>query len=143
MQIHGQKTSAVSMALLLFMSMALAVVALSSIPAPLLAKPHAASGNGTAQGAPQAAQQVSPPLAKQTAARVYKNIQVLKDIPADQLVPAMQYITVALGVECSFCHVSHEPAKDDKPEKLAARKMMLMMFAIDKDHFEGHQEVTC
>jgi len=29
----------------------------------------------------------------------------LKGIPADQLIPAMQFITASLGVECEFCHV--------------------------------------
>ena len=37
-----------------------------------------------------------------TAAQKYKNIQVLKDIPADQLIPTMQFISSALGVECDF-----------------------------------------
>jgi hypothetical protein len=35
----------------------------------------------------------------------FKNIQVLKGIPADQLIPTMQFITASLGVECDFCHV--------------------------------------
>ena len=35
----------------------------------------------------------------------YKNIQTLKGIPADQLIPTMQFITASLGVECGFCHV--------------------------------------
>jgi hypothetical protein len=33
--------------------------------------------------------------------------------------------------------------KDDKENKQTARKMMRMMFAINKDNFDGHQEVTC
>jgi len=41
-----------------------------------------------------------------TAAETYKNVQVLlKDVPADDLIPAMQFITASLGVECDFCHV--------------------------------------
>jgi len=71
------------------------------------------------------------------------NIQVLKDIPADQLIPAMRYITAALGVECDYCHVPNHFDSDDKPHKLTARKMMTMMFAIDKDNFNGRREVTC
>jgi photosynthetic reaction center cytochrome c subunit len=73
----------------------------------------------------------------------YKNIQVLKGIPADQLVPGMQFITASLGVECQFCHVEGAFEKDDKKTKQTARKMMAMMFAINKDNFEGHREVTC
>jgi photosynthetic reaction center cytochrome c subunit len=73
----------------------------------------------------------------------YKNIQVLKGIPADQLIPAMQFITASLGVECEFCHVQGSFEKDDKKQKQTARKMMGMMFAINKDNFDGHREVTC
>jgi photosynthetic reaction center cytochrome c subunit len=81
--------------------------------------------------------------AVKTAAQKYKNIQVLKNIPADQLMPAMQFITASLGVECDFCHVEREFDKDDKKEKQTARKMMQMMFAINQNHFEGEREVTC
>jgi len=73
----------------------------------------------------------------------FKNIQVLKGIPADQLIPGMQFITASLGVECQFCHVEGAFEKDDKKPKQTARKMMTMMFAINKDNFEGHREVTC
>jgi len=73
----------------------------------------------------------------------FKNIQVLKGIPADQLIPAMQFITASLGVGCDFCHVEGAFEKDDKKPKQTARKMMEMMFAINKDNFEGHREVTC
>jgi photosynthetic reaction center cytochrome c subunit len=77
----------------------------------------------------------------------FKNLKVLKDIPADQLFPSMQFITASLGVECEFCHVREgqkmEFDKDDKKTKLTARKMMQMEFAIDKDNFKGHLEVTC
>lgn len=73
----------------------------------------------------------------------FKNIQVLKGIPADQVFPTMQFITASLGVECEFCHVRNAFDKDDKKPKQAARKMMEMMFAINKDNFDGHREVTC
>src|SRR6202051_3113882 len=73
----------------------------------------------------------------------FKNIQVLKGIPADQLIPAMQFITASLGVECEFCHVEGAFEKDDKKPKQTARKMMEMMFAINQDNFDGHREVTC
>jgi hypothetical protein len=78
-----------------------------------------------------------------TAAQQYKNVKVLKDIPADQLIPAMEFITASLGVECDFCHVEHEFDKDDKKEKQTARKMMQMMFALNQNYFEGEREVTC
>ena len=37
----------------------------------------------------------------------FKNIQALKGIPADQIIPSMQFIAASLGVECEFCHVAH------------------------------------
>ena len=43
------------------------------------------------------------------------NVQVLKDIPSDQLIPSMRYITVALGVHCDFCHDAKSYDSDDKP----------------------------
>jgi len=78
-----------------------------------------------------------------TAEQKYKNIQILKDIPADQLIPSMQFIAASLGVECEFCHVEHAPDKDDKKTKLTARKMITMMLAINKANFDGDREVTC
>jgi photosynthetic reaction center cytochrome c subunit len=78
-----------------------------------------------------------------TAALQFKNIQVLKDIPGDQLIPSMQFITASLGVECEFCHVQGAFEKDDKKPKQTARKMMEMMIAINQENFEGKREVTC
>ncbi|MGB2590218.1 MAG: c-type cytochrome [Candidatus Acidiferrum sp.] len=77
----------------------------------------------------------------------FKNIQVLKGVPADLIFPSMQFITASLGVECEYCHVRGDHGmefdKDDKKPKVTARKMMKMMFAINKDNFEGHLDVTC
>jgi len=90
-------------------------------------------------GAPAAVNAAGPKKAEEQ----FKNIQALKGIPADQLIPAMQFITASLGVECEFCHVEGAFEKDDKKPKQTARKMMEMMFAINKENFEGHREVTC
>jgi len=92
-----------------------------------------------AQSAPPAG---SGPAAK-TAEQAYKNIQVLKGRPADQVIPAMQFITASLGVECDHCHVQGAFDKDDKKPKQVARKMMQMTMAIDQDNFDNHREVTC
>ena len=88
-------------------------------------------------------QTASTPVKGKTAAEAYQNVQVLKDIPADQLVPAMQFITYSLGVECSYCHVEGALEKDDKKPKQTARKMMQMMAGINRDNFESKQMVTC
>jgi photosynthetic reaction center cytochrome c subunit len=79
----------------------------------------------------------------QTAEQKFKNIQVLKGIPADQLIPSMQFISASLGVECEYCHVQRAMDKDDKKPKLTARKMITMMTQINADSFKSEREVTC
>ena len=98
-------------------------------------------GGAKGQSAAAPAQASAP--APKKAEEQFKNIQALKGIPADQLIPGMQFITASLGVECQFCHVEGAFEKDDKKPKQTARKMIEMMFAINKDNFEGHREVTC
>src|SRR5580698_6402314 len=78
-----------------------------------------------------------------TAEQVFKNIIQLKGTPADQLTPAMQFISASLGVDCEFCHVQGKPELDDKGAKKTARQMMAMTTAIDKDSFGGRLQVTC
>ena len=73
----------------------------------------------------------------------FKNLQVLKDVPPDQLIPAMQFISASLGVECEFCHVRDAFDKDDKQSKRTARRMVQMTFALDTNQFQGERAVTC
>ena len=87
--------------------------------------------------------QAPPAGSSQTAEAAFKNIQVLKVISSDQLIPAMRFVSASLGVECGYCHVEGHFDKDDKKPKQTAREMMRMMLAIDKDSFEGNREVTC
>ena len=84
-----------------------------------------------------------PGAAPKLAEEEYKNIQALKGIPAEQVIPSMQFIAASLGVECEYCHVPRQMDKDDKKPKVTARKMINMMVAINKENFEGHREVTC
>lgn len=104
---------------------------------------------GACLGGASAISRAQAPVAKpasgapKTAEQQFKNIQVLKNIPADQLIPSMQFIAASLGVDCEFCHVEQKMDKDDKKEKQAARKMIQMMQVIDKTSFEGELEVTC
>jgi photosynthetic reaction center cytochrome c subunit len=95
-----------------------------------------------AQSTPAQAPATAAPTSK-SAEQEFKNIQALKGVPADQIFPAMQFIAASLGVECEYCHVEHAFDKDDKKQKVTARKMMGMMMAINKENFEGHREVTC
>lgn len=78
-----------------------------------------------------------------TAEQVYKNIQQLKGTPADQVGPAMQFISASLGVNCEFCHVQGKMDADDKGAKKTARAMMVMQAAINKEAFHGNLQVTC
>ncbi|MGC1415343.1 MAG: c-type cytochrome [Candidatus Acidiferrum sp.] len=93
--------------------------------------------------AEQAGQNISASASPKKAEEVFKNIRVLKGVPSDQLIPAMEFISSSLGVECSFCHVEGHFEKDDKKPKKKAREMMQMMFALNRNSFEGHREVTC
>lgn len=107
----------------------------------VLAVMAAQAQNPPASGSAQTSAPVS--AAPKTAAQQFKNIQVLKDVPADQLIPAMQFITAALGVDCEHCHVEHAFDKDDKKAKVMARKMMEMMITINNENFDSHRVVTC
>ena len=96
----------------------------------------------TLTAVPRPAPQAST-AAPRKAEEQFKNIQVLKGVPAEQVFPTMQFIAASLGVECEFCHVQNAFDKDDKKTKQTARKMMEMMFAINKNNFDGNREVTC
>jgi photosynthetic reaction center cytochrome c subunit len=98
------------------------------------------AGARAQSSAPKAA---TAPAGPKLAEEEYKNIQALKGIPAEQVIPSMQFIAASLGVECEYCHVAHANEKDDKKPKVTARKMINMVMAINKDNFEGHREVTC
>lgn len=78
-----------------------------------------------------------------TAAEAFKNITVLKDLPADQLMPAMQHMNTAFNGQCTFCHVQGKMEADDNNHKKIARQMITMTANLNKTHFEGRQVVTC
>jgi photosynthetic reaction center cytochrome c subunit len=110
-----------------------------------------AQSNAPAQGQ-TGGTQAAPAAAVKKAPEQFKNIQVLKDLDADKLVPAMNFITASLGVECGFCHVSENgpdgrphlaPEKDDKREKATARHMMQMTMDLNKNNFNGNRQITC
>jgi len=80
---------------------------------------------------------------QQTAEQRYKNIQIFKGLPATQLEPTMAFISGSLGVRCNYCHFPNQFDKDDKPTKLAARRMIRMVFDINKGSFNGQGAVSC
>lgn len=90
-----------------------------------------------------AAAQQQPPTGGKTAEQVFKNIQVLKGIPADQITPTMRVIARDLGVTCNYCHDEEDRAKDGLEPKDTARKMIVMMRDINNASFAGRTEVTC
>ena len=78
-----------------------------------------------------------------TSSQVFKNIKVFNYIPSDQLIPSMQFITAALGVQCEYCHVERAFERDDKKPKQIARRMIQMTMAVNEQNFEGKQIVSC
>jgi photosynthetic reaction center cytochrome c subunit len=79
---------------------------------------------------------------------VFKNVQVLKGIPVSQFMETMGFFSASTGLNCVFCHVpdslqNWEKFAEDVPLKRTARKMILMMNAINKDNFGGRRVVTC
>jgi hypothetical protein len=71
----------------------------------------------------------------QPAESVFKNIKVLKGVPAGRLVNIMNMgFGRSLGVSCGFCHVPGKWDLDDKEEKNTARVMIAMVGAINRDY---------
>jgi len=68
------------------------------------------------------------------ASEVFKNIQLLKSMPAGRLLRVMELgYSKSLGVNCTHCHIAGEWEKDDKPTKQITREMMGMVNTINND----------
>ncbi len=76
---------------------------------------------------------------------VFKNIQVLRGLTVDQFMGTMGFIAAALSMNCSECHHTGSAAEyaEDTPRKQTARKMILMVNALNKSNFGGKREGTC
>ncbi len=96
----------------------------------------------------------TPPQQGRGGGQAPTNLQVLpKTMTQQEVVAVMRTFTQGLGVMCDHCHVGTQAdrAKDDKPEKAVARKMMKMVMAINDDFLKdvgtapepGKQKVTC
>ena len=84
----------------------------------------------------------------QMAEEVFKNIQVLKGIPVNEFMSTMGVFSAALGMSCEDCHAANDSkwenyAADTSERKRTARRMVAMMFGINKAYFAGRQVVTC
>jgi len=107
----------------------------------LMHPPSSAANNADPSSPPQPSASAS--AIGKTAEQVFKNIQVLKGVPSDQIFPAMEFISSSLGVHCTFCHIEDHFDKDDKKTKQTARAMMRMTLALNKSTFDSRREVTC
>jgi photosynthetic reaction center cytochrome c subunit len=73
----------------------------------------------------------------QPAEQVFKNIQLLKGMPAGRLLRVMEVAYAkSLGVDCTHCHVAGQWEKEDKPTKQIARDMWAMMGAINAEYLK-------
>ncbi|MCA1642731.1 MAG: c-type cytochrome [Acidobacteria bacterium] len=79
------------------------------------------------------------------AEQVFKNIQVLKGMPSDQLQPTMEFMASSLGVRCDFCHVVQQFEKDDKDHKQIARRMIQMQLDMNSRYLAnlGGERISC
>src|SRR6185503_10791344 len=91
------------------------------------------------------AQQDPPqPMAEQ----VFKNIQVLKGIPADEFMDTMGMFASSLVYDCTGCHVQEILINRDAfatptPRIQRARQMVVMVNALNRMYFGGQPKVTC
>jgi hypothetical protein len=70
-----------------------------------------------------------------------KNLKVL---PADtDLFAVMGSYRVALGQQCTFCHVQGDFASDENPKKITARHMIQMVNDINAKFPDGKVHVSC
>jgi photosynthetic reaction center cytochrome c subunit len=92
----------------------------------------------------QATAAETPPMSQD----FFKNVQVLRGIPVDEFMSTMGFFAAALSLNCTDCHVkaaNNDWARyaDDTPLKQTARKMVLMVRAINQANFGGRPEITC
>ncbi len=72
------------------------------------------------------------------AGEVFKNVQMLKAVPAGRLLKIMELgYSKSLGVNCAHCHVVDQWDKDDKPTKQITREMIKMAAAINNDYLKN------
>jgi hypothetical protein len=88
------------------------------------------------------------PPAQPMAEQVFKNIQVLKGIPADEFMDTMGMFASSLVYDCTGCHVEdilvrREAFAEPTPRIQRARQMVVMVNAINKQYFGGQPRVSC
>jgi hypothetical protein len=114
-----------------------------------LPETHSTSANVASASAQQTSQEARPfdqekalaELRKQLAGKeeqpaetVFKNIQLLKGMPAGRLLRVMEMgYGRSLGVNCTHCHVADQWEKEEKPAKQITREMAAMVQTINAD----------
>ena len=78
----------------------------------------------------------------------FRDVQVLRGIPASEFIETMGFFAVSLTANCTTCHGdasagSWEHYADNTQLKTAARRMVVMMNSINQANFGGKREVTC
>jgi hypothetical protein len=69
------------------------------------------------------------------AIEVFNNVQQYRNVSAGRFLRIMEFgFTVALGVDCSHCHVPGKWDSDEKPTKQIARDMSVMLAQINNEH---------
>ena len=66
-------------------------------------------------------------------------VHVLKGLTVPEFQDEMNFMVVALGVNCGYCHVRNNFASDDNPRKATARRMVEMVKAINQQFFSDYQ----
>jgi hypothetical protein len=94
---------------------------------------------------PTASQAPSKPLLAEEA---FKNVQVLRGIPAKEFMETMGFFAASLAMTCTDCHSEASGSSwanyaDETPRKQTARRMVLMVNAINSANFGGARSVTC
>ncbi|MGA2715007.1 MAG: photosynthetic reaction center cytochrome c subunit family protein [Bryobacteraceae bacterium] len=79
---------------------------------------------------------------------VFKNVQVLRGIPVNEFMETMGFFSASLSLNCTDCHVAQSLGSwakyaEDIPLKRTARRMIVMVNAINKANFGGQRMVTC
>ena len=106
-----------------------------------------ATAIGTARHAMAQGNQAPAPAKPMMVEDVFKNVQALKGIGVDDFLLTMGIMSAAVGSDCVGCHPSagtdHVDWALDTPRKRTARRMVQMVTAINREHFNGRQVVTC
>src|SRR5687768_7353428 len=117
-------------------SVAAAIVVQVCVLVGLSLERTAAQGTAPAADPPQLAEQV------------FKNVLVLKGIPADQFMDTMGMFASSLLYDCTGCHldeilVDRSAFAIATPRIQRARQMVAMVNTLNKTYFAGQPRVTC